>query len=91
MAKGDVLGIQPKVKVTETVKTEKYGEIFVLVKTDKNVKIAVGNALVSKLSFKSLKDAKTYIDSKPWELLVNVICYLQDLSKQVINQPSKSE
>ena len=78
MAKENVYGVKPKVKVVEETKTEQYNEFFTLVTRNGKTRIACGNAIVSHNEFDSLKDAKSYIDKKPWELIINITCYVQD-------------
>lgn len=51
-------------------------EVFMIVKLDKTYKIAMGQQLIVPHKFKTLKDAKAYIDSKPWELMINSASYL---------------
>ena len=80
-----VYGVQPKVQVTENVKTETYNEIFTLVTQNKQTRIAIGRSIVSKMTFKTLKEAKNYIDQKPWELLINVICLVEEKAQEAKN------
>lgn len=80
--KDQIYGVKPKIKVVETNKTEQYEEFFKLVTSNKLTRIACGNAIVSRLQFKSVKEAKSYIDSKPWELIINVTAYINDLLKK---------
>lgn len=81
MAEENVYGVKPRVKNEEKqeVKTERYGEMFILVTKDKETQIAVANNIVSRLKFKTVKAAKEYIDSKPWDLIVNTTCACYDL------------
>lgn len=85
--KEQIYGVKPKVKIVETNKTEQYGEFFTLVTNNKETRIACGNAIVSRNVFKSTKEAKAYIDKKPWELIINVTAYVNDQLKK--EQPSK--
>lgn len=80
---GKIYGVQPKVEVTEQIQTERYNEIFILVTKNKQTMIAIGKSIVSNKTFKSTKEAKTYIDQKPWELLINVICLINDTEKTI--------
>lgn len=86
--KEQVYGVKPQIKVVETNKTERYGEYFTLVTSKKQTRIVCGNAIVSREVFKSVKEAKAYIDKKPWELIVNTACWVFDMTHQN-NQPSK--
>ena len=94
MAKEQIYGVKPKVKVVETNKTEVYQEYFTLVTSNKQTRIAVGNAIISRNTFDSVKAAKAYIDQKPWELMINLLCYVYDMAKKQeaekpSNEPSK--
>lgn len=83
MAKqAEVLGVKPKVEITERAKTEAYAEFFTLVTQNKITRIACGNAIVSRQNFSSVAAAKKYIDLKPWELIINVTCYIMDKTNE---------
>lgn len=69
---------KPKVTTTEKVSTSGY-DMFTLVTKNNTVLIAVADKIVSRQTFKTEKAAQEYIDSKPWELLVNVACVCYDL------------
>ena len=75
-----------KTPVVENVeiqeKPETYTEIFQIVKNNGSYFIGCSNNLVSKLSFATADEAKAYIDSKPWELIINVTCLVMDMSKK---------
>lgn len=74
---------KPKVLKQEQVeKPEKYEEIFDLVKANENYYIGIAGKVISKSSFATKEEAKKYIDSKPWELIINAACLCMDLSKQ---------
>lgn len=88
---GKIYGVQPKVEVTEQVQTERYNEIFLLVTRNKKTMIAIGKSIVSNKTFKSVKEAKTYIDQKPWELLINVICLITDTAKTVKTEEKENQ
>lgn len=55
------------------VETFVHENLFTIIKQDKKYKIAVGNVLISELTFTKLADAKKYIESKPYEIIVNLI------------------
>lgn len=52
----------------------------------KEYRIILGNSIVSTESFTSEEDAKKYVDSKPYELLINLIC---DIYQKLKNDESK--
>ena len=87
--KEQIYGVKPKVAVTEEVKTERYDEIFVLVTRNKKTQIAINNAIVSKITFNSVKAAKEYIDKKPWELITNTMFYMMDLKFEQVKPSNK--
>lgn len=47
-------------------------EIFTLVENKDGVKIAIGNYQISKKTFKDFKHADSYLEKKPYEILINV-------------------
>ena len=69
---------KPKVTTTEKISTSGY-DMFTLVTKNNSVMIAVADKIVSRHTFKTEETAQAYIDSKPWELLVNVACVCFDL------------
>lgn len=75
-----VYGVKPKVEVTETAKTENYETIFTLVTRNNKTRIAVTNKIISVKEFDTVKAAKEYIDSKPWELIVNATLVINDIT-----------
>lgn len=80
-----VLGVKPVIKEAKTkqAKIENYETIFTLVEIEKGkIKIAVTNKIISAKEFKTMKEAKSYIDSKPWELIINATCCIYDIEKQ---------
>lgn len=77
--KEKVYGVKPKIVKKDTTKTEVYSVIFTLLTVNKETKIAIGNKIISKLTFESTKEAKKYIDSKPWELLINAPLAINDI------------
>lgn len=81
MAKEKVFGVKPKVEIKETSKVEQY-EMFTLVTRSGKTQIAVTNKIVSRAEFDSIEAAKGYIDSKPWELIVNATLVVADLTKE---------
>lgn len=83
MEEKEVIGVKPKILSEEVTKTENYGEFFTLIEHEGKVKIATGRAIISKLTFDNMKDAKKYIDQKPWELIINLVCYVNDQIKQL--------
>lgn len=72
---------EPKVKITEEVQTEKY-LVFDLVTRNGEVYICITNYILSQSKFKNVEEAKAYIDSKPWELIINASCCLMELSNK---------
>lgn len=75
--------VKPKVEVKETSKVHEFEKIFTIVERNGNFNIAVGNKIVSKLTFVSLEETQDYINSKPWELIVNAVCCIYDLAKEM--------
>lgn len=70
----------------EKIRVSKVEKMFTLAKDNEdNVRIVLGNKVVSNKKFKTFEDADKYIGHKPWELIVNctlvVIEYHNDLKK----------
>lgn len=78
---------KPKVKVERSTKTEQYEKIFTIVEQNGNFLIAVADKIITKNTFATSDEAKAYIDSKPYELIVNATCLLYELS---LEQKSKN-
>lgn len=75
-------------KVKNTQKTEiQQHDVFTLAKKDDKIIIVLGNAIISEKQFTTFKEAKSYIDSKPYELIINSTCYAVENFKN----PSKNE
>lgn len=70
---------EPIVKDEKVAETERY-EVFILFKADNIVRIAIDKYIMSKLTFTTFEEAKAYIDSKPYELIINAACCLMELS-----------
>lgn len=60
-------------------------EAFGIVNNGANFVIVMGNQVIDKNTFGTAEEAKAYIDSKPWELIINATCYVYDMSKSVKN------
>ena len=78
-----VYGIKPKVTKEEKQAVEKYDFCFNLVTRDGKTTVCVANFPVSNKVFDTIKEAKAYIDSKPWELLVAAIGTAYDIVHNV--------
>lgn len=63
------------------VHTDKDKFFTFVERKENDVIICVGNHIVSSLSFKTWKDAKDYTKRKTWELLVNVMCLINQKMK----------
>lgn len=53
---------------------------FVLVDRDGKITICAGNSQVCQTEFESIEDAETYIESRPYELIINTCCYAMQLN-----------
>lgn len=70
---------EPIIRDEKVAETERY-EVFILFKADNVVSIAIDKYIMSKLTFTTFEEAKAYIDSKPYELIINAACCLMELS-----------
>lgn len=66
----------------EIVKTEQY-DLFTLVNKGKKWFVAIGNNVVTHSTFDRAEQAKKYIDTKPWELILNTCAVMQSMLKQM--------
>lgn len=80
MAKESKKMIEPKIKEEQVSKTHNYETIFTIVEQNGNFRIAVANKLISRMNFVTLEEAQSYIDSKPWELIINATCAIYEIS-----------
>lgn len=68
----------PKTEVKESVKTHVH-DIFIIVEKNEQCFVALGDKIVSKNVFATVEEAKEYVDSKPWELIVNATCAVYEI------------
>lgn len=70
------------------VDQQEQEDIFLIVRNDKKYLIAITNQIVSRKQFETVEEAREYIQSKPWELILNATAvmmkHLEEL-KQVNN------
>ena len=76
---------KPKVQSTELVKTHQH-DVFIIVEKNGQCLIALGDKIISKCSFSTVEEAQNYIDSKPWELIINATCAVWEI---VVKQTQK--
>lgn len=86
MKKEEKFSQPASVKVEEAVTTHQHG-IFTIIENKEKFMVAIQRYLVSSKKFKTLQEAKTYCNSKPWELIVNVTCLTVKLMQE--NEESK--
>lgn len=73
---------EANVEITDQITTEVYQQIFTLVTKNGQTQIAVSNYIVSRMTFDSIAKAKKYIDNKPWELIINASCCLNEINNK---------
>lgn len=56
------------------VRQSKADEMFRLVKDKEGVKITIGNYVISKKVFKTWQQAEDYLNTKPYEIILNAAC-----------------
>lgn len=76
---------EPEVKVVESTKTHQH-DIFTIVDHNGEFLIALGNQIVSKQKCESLEKAQSFINSKPWELILNATAVMMT---KITEQQSK--
>lgn len=74
------------VKNQTKINTYKRG-IFTIAEKDGKFHILVQNYIVSEKTFDKLEKAEKYINSKPWELIINVT----SLTLKLVQQHEKSK
>ena len=70
MEKNDLKNLKPIVKSETEIKVEEYDYCFNLLTDAKGTRIAVARTIVSDKVFETKDEAKAYIDSKPWGLIM---------------------
>lgn len=69
------------IKSQSNITTTKRG-IFTIAQKDGKYYILVQNYIVSEKTFDTFKQAERYMNSKPWELIINVTSLTQKLIKE---------
>lgn len=83
MGKQPQMPIAPTVQVTETQKLHEYKPFFTIIEKGKNFFIGCCGTIATREVFESKEAAIKYIESKPWDLLVNVVCLIYDKTKDL--------
>lgn len=73
---------KPVVSEENFTKVHVHENIYQIVENKGSFIIAVANKIVTNNNFATLEEAKTYIDSKPWELIINVTCLIYDMGQK---------
>lgn len=74
------------IKDQKKINTYKRG-IFTIAENENKFYVLVQNYVVSEKTFDKLNDAERYINSKPWELIINVT----SLTQKLVQQHEKSQ
>lgn len=81
-------------KTKQTFPIIKQHGLFTLVMTKKGcVKVAVGNAQVTKKEFKTMEEAMTFLNFhnfEQWELITNLLCLIVDKKTEYEKQNQKN-
>lgn len=86
MADEKVIGVKPTVTKEKKYTTEVYQDIFILVSDETGeTQIAIRNNIIWREKFATVQEAKDFIDTKPWGLIVNTVLFIAD---DVINNKS---
>lgn len=70
-----------EIKVTDQMKTHEK-DIFLILEHNGVYLIALTNKIVSKSLFNTIEEAEAYIDSKPWELILNATAVMMNIINQ---------
>lgn len=71
-------GSNAKKETTEMV----HYDIFQVIKKNNETRICIGTIVVSEEKFATIEEAIKYIDSKPYELLINVCCFAMHANQE---------
>lgn len=78
-------------KMYPRVHTDKH-ELFTFVETAKqNVVVCVGNHQVSGRTFKTIAEAKNYVNSYSWELICNIASLVAQQTYKQLNDKQHEE
>ena len=88
--------MKPTIKNVKTTKINvEQHECFTIVLHEGKYIITIGNNVVSREKFNTITKAKQYINSKPYDLLINTACLIahQTINEQIKNenQPQQNE
>lgn len=53
--------------------------------------ICIGKTRISSKEFKTFKEAKTYVESKPYELIINSACFCMETSQKIKQNETNKE
>lgn len=67
----------PKIEEFKTNQVEQE-DLFLIVNKDDKYLIALTNKIVSKMQFNTIEDARKYVQSKPWELILNATAVMMN-------------
>lgn len=59
-------------------------DVFTLIKVNDKVKIALGNTQITPEEFETIEDAKKFIDSKPYQLIINASCFVYEMTQKTL-------
>lgn len=71
-----------KQKNEQVYKQSETDKLFAFAKTEEGIIILCGKYKVSVEVFKTYEEAETYLESKPYEILVNVACLMFKLQQE---------
>lgn len=73
---------KPQVESIEVTNTDSYDEFFTIIDHKGEFMIAIGNQVICRKKFQSLQEAETYIDSKPWDIILNATAMMFNKLKE---------
>jgi hypothetical protein len=73
---------KPQVETISATSTDSYDEYFTIINHNGEFLIAIGNQVVCRKKFQSLQEAETYIDSKPWDIILNATAFMFNKLKE---------
>ena len=77
-------------KTYPVVHTDKHSLFTFVERGSKDVIICVGNKIASSQTFETVKKAQEFTEKKTWELLVNVMCIVNETMKNYEKETTKT-
>lgn len=80
-------------KTSEVKKTQlDNSELFLIVNAEDKYRISLANHWVTKQEFNTPEEAQAYIDSKPWDLIMNIAGVIAQFAiQEIVNNNNENK